>query len=165
VTLSAWWNPGWYNTDQSLKVGQRETFWFYGSDLARPGYDLHFVNHGGFGWDYREATVESIEHARFGSVHEVDTRPFGQYTFRFTDGRWITIEAEEDPGTVNAASPGFPVDACDPEWANNSGWALVAVLSDVVEAESPSGDLLGRSVMQRVVEHFQAHSVRDDGQR
>jgi hypothetical protein len=134
VTVRAWWDPGWYNLDQSLKVGRRATFGFLraappsdhdvvlANDLGTPGYD----------WDYWSATVESIDHHRFGAVVELDARPFGQYTFTFDDGRWVTIEAEEGPGHINDASPGFPVDDCDPAWASNSGWALTVVFSDVV---------------------------------
>jgi len=152
VTLRAWWDPSWYNLDQSLKVGRRDTFaFFWNADLTlddlrvefdphperlfltKPGYDLVFANETGMAWDYRSATVESIEHARFGPLDEVDTRSFGQYRFRLGDGRWVTIEAEESPGEVNAASPGFPVDVCGPAWASNSGWALVVVLAEVTE--------------------------------
>jgi hypothetical protein len=132
MTLRAWWDPGWYNLDQSLKVGQHDTFAFcWPSTIAKPGYDLVFANSTGIDWDYRSATVESVEHARFGSLDEVDTTRFGQYTFRFHDGRWVTIEAEQDLGLVNHASPDFPVEACDRAWADTSGWALAVVLSDV----------------------------------
>ncbi|MEU5725067.1 hypothetical protein ABZ783_25055 [Micromonospora sp. NPDC047738] len=153
MALLAWWDPGWYNLDQSLRVGRRDTFAFFwpgdmavddpriGFDrhphrllLTKPGYDLVFANSVGRAWDYRSATVESIEHARFGPLDAVDTTSFGQYTFRLHDGRSVTIEAEETPGAVNAASPDFPVDVCDPAWAGNSGWALVVVLADVTEA-------------------------------
>jgi hypothetical protein len=97
VTVRGWWDPGWYNPDQSLKVGQ-------------PVSDRGV---------------------------EVDARPFGQYTFTFGDGRWVTIEAEEDPGHVNDASRGFPVGDCDPAWAGRADWALTVVFSDVVRAPDP----------------------------
>jgi hypothetical protein len=157
VTLRAWWDPGWYNLDQSLKVGRRDTFAFYwgarvsaddpriGFDphperlfLTLPGYDLVFANSVGRAWDYRSAIVESIEHARFGPIDEVDTVSFGQYTFRFHDGRWVTIETEQGLGSVNGASEDFPANACDPAWPRNSGWALVVVLAEVSEAR-PDG--------------------------
>jgi hypothetical protein len=153
VTLRAWWDPRWYNLDQSLRVGRRDTFAFFWSGdltvddprvgfdphperlfLTKPDYDLVFANTVGSAWDYRSATVESIEHAGFGPLDEVDTMSFGQYSFRFHNGRWVTIEAEQGLGEVNAASPDFPVDVCDPAWAGNSGWALVVMLADVTEA-------------------------------
>ena len=102
--------------------------------MTKLGYDLLFANSVGSAWDYRSATVESIEHATFGPLDEVETLDFGRYTFRFHDGRWVTIEVEQGPGIVNAASPDFPVDVCDPAWARSSGWALDVVLADVVES-------------------------------
>ena len=128
---SARWDPGWYNLDQSLKAGHRGLFAFFRPEGAKPGHDLTFANAVGTDWDYRTATVVSIEHARFGPVEEVDTTSFGQYTFRFTDGCWVTVEAEEAPGAINAASPGFPADACDRAGAETSGWALSVTLTDV----------------------------------
>jgi hypothetical protein len=154
LTLKAWWDPGWYNLDQPLKVGQRDTYAFFlGEGMAvegfdphperlyrtKPGYDLVFANTVGSAWDYRSAIVESIEHDAFGPLDAVETLDFGQYTFRFHDGRWVTIEAEQGPGSVNAASSGFPSDACDPAWANTSGWALTVVLADVTKARSQRG--------------------------
>lgn len=143
--LSAVWKPGWYNLDHSLAVGRRDAFAF---PLPGPGaeHELVFVNTVGTysEWTYWVATVVAIEHARFGPVDEVDTRPFGQYTFRFTDGRWVTIEAEEGPGHVNAASPDFPVDDCDKEWAHTGGWALQVTLADV---EGPVSPEVAKSLM------------------
>jgi hypothetical protein len=134
------WDPGWYNLDQPLKVGRRDTFAFLRRDRsARAGYDLVFANTVGGGWDYRDATVEAIEHARFGPLDEVETVRFAEYTFRFHDGRWVTVEAEESVGRVNAASEGFPADECDPAWAYNSGWALVVTLTGVGKAGRQRG--------------------------
>lgn len=138
MALTAWWAPNWYNLDASLKVGARATYGFKrAADSPEPGYDLTFSDASLENWDYRTVTVESIEHATFGSVSEIDARAFGQYTFRFTDGRWVKIEAEQGVGDVNAASDGFPVEACERVWATTSGWALVVTLSDVVEAPRP----------------------------
>ena len=137
AVLSAWWDPGWYNLDQPLKAGQRGLFAFFRTAQAKPGYDLSFANTLGTDWDYRTATVVSIEHARFGPVDEVDTKPFGEYTFRFADGRWVTVEAEEAPGAVNAASPGFPTADCTRDWAETSGWALSATLTNVATTPKP----------------------------
>ncbi|MEV4517712.1 hypothetical protein AB0K00_53235 [Dactylosporangium sp. NPDC049525] len=135
MKVRARWNPGWYNLDQSLKVGNRATFGF---SRAKPPADYDVVLAHDMGaprcdWNSWSATVESIEHDRLGVVAEVDTRPFGQYTFTFGDGRWVTIEAEESPGHVDDASPGFPIDDCDPAWAGNSGWALTVVFSDAFQ--------------------------------
>ncbi|GAB3644975.1 hypothetical protein GCM10028833_03200 [Glycomyces tarimensis] len=133
--LRAWWDPGWYALDQPLKVGRHDTFAFYRRGLpARPGYDRVFANNVGSAWDYRSATVVSIEHARFGPLDEVDTAQFGQYTFRFSDGRWVTVEAEERLGDVEAASADFPVDVCERAWAEHSGWALAVALADITTA-------------------------------
>jgi hypothetical protein len=51
----------------------------------------------------------------------------------------VTIEAEQGPGHVNAASPGFPVDLCVPEWASTSGWALDVTVADLAPASRPGG--------------------------
>ncbi|GIF63304.1 hypothetical protein Ais01nite_13390 [Asanoa ishikariensis] len=153
MTLRAWWDPQWYNCDAHLRVGDRDTFAFYwDEDVAvddarigfdphperlfrtRPGFDLVFANSVGRAWHYQRATVESIEHATFGPLNEVDTAGFGEYHFRFHDGRWVTLEAEQGPGAVNGTSEGFPVEAIDPDWIHTSGWALVVVLADVTEA-------------------------------
>lgn len=134
VPVRGWWDPYWYNLDQALRVGRRDKFAF--ARAAPPSdYDVLLANGvGGPGhdWDYWWATVESIEHDRFGAVVEVDTRSFGEYAFVFGDGRWVRIEAEECLGLVNAAGPDFPVDDCGPGWAGSSGWALAVVFSDVV---------------------------------
>jgi hypothetical protein len=138
--VRALWDPGWYNLDQSLITGGRDTFVFLpDASEQHPGYDLVFANTVGVDvdWAYREATVSAIEHARWGAVQEVDASRFGEYTFRFVGGRWVTIEAEEGPGSVNAASPDFPVGECDREWATTSGWALAVTLVDVTKAERP----------------------------
>lgn len=162
MTLRAWWDPGWYNLDQPLKVGRRDTFAFFRSQhVTKPGYDVVIANTMGSDWDYRSATVEAIEHARFGPLDEVDTTQFGQYTFRFHDGRWVTIEAEEGPGCVNAASPDFPADVCDRAWADNSGWALTVVLSDVTEAVRPGR----RRPWSRLTEAFSVTTVGGPSQR
>lgn len=132
--LRAWWDPGWYNLDQSLTLGRRDRFAFVpGKALPDNGFDLVFAGTLGTDWEYRSATVEAIEHARFGPVEAVDTTQFGQYTFRFAAGWWVTIEAEQDPGHVNAISPDPPVADIDREWAHTSGWALAVTLSDVDE--------------------------------
>lgn len=139
MTIRARWAPGWYNLDASLKVGRQSTFAF--SRLAPRGFDAGFLN-GMLRPDsfyYASAVVEAIEHGRFGALTEVDTRPFGQYTFTRADGGWVTIEAEENLGHVNASSPGFPVTDCDPAWADddNDGWALTVVLSGFIRTERP----------------------------
>jgi hypothetical protein len=75
-SVRAWWDPGWHNLDQLLKVGRHDTFAFYRSHFpATPGYDLVFANTVGSDWDHRSATVESIEHARFGYLDEVACDP------------------------------------------------------------------------------------------
>ncbi|GAA3738258.1 hypothetical protein GCM10022225_21520 [Plantactinospora mayteni] len=131
MTSLALWDPGWYDLDQPLKVGRQDRFAFH-HGIVSPGYDLVFANGLGTNWDYRSATVETIEHPEFGLLDEVDTTTgFGEYTFRLQDGRWVTVEAEESPGAVNAASPDFPVDASR---AGSSDWALVVVLSGVTNA-------------------------------
>jgi hypothetical protein len=138
TTPLALWDPGWYNLDQSLKVGRRDRFAF-GYHLEPTSYDLIFANDLGTLWNYQRATVEVIEHAEFGLLDEVDTTAFGQYTFRLQDGRWVTIEAEQELGSVNAASADFPIDACDRVWASKWGWALVVLLSGVTSANRDFG--------------------------
>jgi hypothetical protein len=134
VRLRAWWDPGWYNLDQSLKLGERARFAFVpGKALPSSGFDLVFAHTLGGGRELRSATVDDIEHARFGRVEEVDTSQFGQYTFRFVAGWWVTIETEEAVGHLNAVSSDPPVTHFDREWAYTSGWALAVTLSDVDE--------------------------------
>ena len=57
-TLRAWWDPGWYNLDQPVKVGRHDTFAFVRRYLAaKPGFDLVFATTVGSDWDYRSATT------------------------------------------------------------------------------------------------------------
>jgi hypothetical protein len=130
MAVRARWDPGWYTRDQSLEVGRRARFAFYPPEPGGGG-ELVFGNTVGREWDMWEATVEAIEHARLGALHEVDASGFGEYTFRFADGRWVTIEAEQDLGRVNGASPDFPVDRVDRGWADAGGWALDVTLAGV----------------------------------
>lgn len=148
VTVRALWNPGWYNLDTWLKVG-REAVHPFSTEVPQ-GLDVAFHNGLGHAFYYGSATVEAIEHAHFGAVAEVDTRPFGQYTFTFGDGRWVTIEAEESLGNVNRASPGFPVGECDPGWAENDGWALVVTLSDIERVPPPDMTASRERVMREL---------------
>lgn len=142
---SASWKTGWYNLDQSMTVGRRDAFAFsLPGPGAGPEHDLTFATWSP--WEYWVATVVSIEHARFGSVLDVDTAPFGQYTFRFADGTWVTVEAEERLANVNAASPDFPVDECDVAWAHTGGWDLHVTLADV---EGPVTREEARTLMLR----------------
>ncbi|HEX2144556.1 MAG TPA: hypothetical protein VHG10_08610, partial [Glycomyces sp.] len=72
-----------------------------------------------------------IEHARFGQLTEVDTGKFSDYTFRFQDGQWATIESEQELGRLNASSPGLLVNGHDPGNAGADGWDLTVTLADV----------------------------------
>jgi hypothetical protein len=145
--LRALWEITWYNTDRSLKVGERSVFRFCGPEVGlRPDYDLWFETNDICGEDavddFRRATVESIEHPKFGALDEVDTSKTFSYTFRFRDGRWVTIDVEQSQGVVEAASPDFAIDRSDPGWSRYQGhaktwdrypdWDLEVVLSDVV---------------------------------
>lgn len=142
--MRALWEIHWYNTDSSLRVGERTVFQFCGPDVEpKPGYDLCFEDavapEEDVGDEYRLATVAAIEHRKFGALDEVDTSRFGEYTFRFSDGRWVTIDTEQAHGVVLAASPDFTIDRSDPDWTtfmerwdHHNGWDLDVILSDVV---------------------------------
>lgn len=144
--MRALWRIWWYNTDRSLEIGERSVFRFCGPEVAlKPGYDLCFedelVCEEDAEDDFRRATVEAIEHPAFGALDEVDTRTFGEYTFRFADGRWATIDTEQAQGVVLAASPDFAIDTSGPGWGVFRGawdqyadWDLDVVLADVVES-------------------------------
>lgn len=145
--IRALWEIWWFNADRSLRVGERTVFRFCGlEDGLRPGYDLRFedtlVCEEDAEDDYRRATVEAIGHPEFGAIEEVDTTKFGEYTFRFRDGRWVTIDTEEAQGVVLAASPDFAIDKSDPQWGTFRGewdyypdWDLDVVLADVVASD------------------------------
>jgi hypothetical protein len=143
----ALWEINWYNSDRSLKVGERSVFRFCGPDVGlRPDCDLRFETNEICGEDavddFRRATVESIEHPEFGALDEVDTSVTFSYTFRFRDGRWVTFDVEQSQGVVEAASPDFAIDRSGPGWSRYEGrvktwdryadWDLEVVLSDVV---------------------------------
>ena len=126
------WEPGWFNLDWALRTGWRSVFGFHRPYLlTMPGYDLIFHNDMGRDCNYRWATVESIEHADFGALTEVDTWKLGESTFRFADGRWATIEAEAGPGRVNAVSADFAEALDRPGAGGYEGWALDVTLSDL----------------------------------
>lgn len=145
--LSASWKPEWYNLDQSMAVGRRHPFAFAPPGLeAVAEQELVFAATTQPPSTFWVATVVAIEHARFGPVDEVDTRPFGEYLFRFGDGRWVAIETEEGLGRVNSASPDFPAGECDEEWAYTGGWALHVTLTDV---EGPVSRQVARALMHR----------------
>lgn len=130
--IRALWAVGWYNQDWSLKVGERGTFPFFGPDARlKPGYDLQFEYDLDPDDDYRRATVEAIEHPELGTLDEVDTRAFGQYTYRFRDGRWAVVEAEQGIGVVLSASPDFRIDESVPGRDRCQRWDLDVVLSDL----------------------------------
>jgi hypothetical protein len=145
--IRALWEIQWYNSDRSLKVGERSVFRFRGPDFTlRPDYDLWFetneIAEEDAVDDFRRATVESIEHPKFGALDEVDTSQMFSYTFRFRDGRWVTFDVEQSQGVVEAASPDFAIDRSDPGWSRYDGrtktwdqyadWNLEVVLADVV---------------------------------
>jgi hypothetical protein len=136
MQFRARWEPDWFNHDWSLRTGWRSVFGFHRPHLlTMPGYDLVFYNTMCEDCDYRWATVESIEHADYGALIEVDTWPFGQYTFTFADGRWATIEAEEGPGIVNAASADLAEALARPGAGGYEGWSLDVTLSDLAPAD------------------------------
>lgn len=142
------WEINWYNLDCSLKVGERAVFSFAEPDVRhRPRYDLQFRYSIEMDPedDYHWATVESIEHPRFGTLDEVDTTLNYVYTFRFRDGRWITVDVEQGQGTVRAASPDFVIDRDDPDWSSCQigdkrrdcyyEWDLDVVLADLAVSD------------------------------
>ncbi|WP_205328202.1 hypothetical protein [Glycomyces sp. YM15] len=138
--VRALWEIIWYNSDWPLKVGERDVFPFLRGDAGRkPGYDLCFGHDLMCDNDYRWATVEAVEHPKFGAIDEVDTGEFGEYTFRFRDGRWVAIDTEQSHGVVLASSPDFTIDKSDPDWDTymgswdrHSGWDLDVTLTDLV---------------------------------
>ncbi|MBD7918775.1 hypothetical protein H9657_10880 [Cellulomonas sp. Sa3CUA2] len=153
---TASWKPGWYNLDQTLVVGRSSAFAFsLPGPQAGPGHELAFATSGE--WKYWKATVVAVENARFGPVREVDTMRFGMYTFRFEDGRWVTIETEQWIGALLDASPGFPVDDFDEEWANTGGWDLRVTLTDV---EGPVSREAAGSIMRAVAEEISERDSR-----
>lgn len=157
---TASWQPRWYNLDQTLLVGRPSAFAFsLPGPAAGPERELTFA--------YRpesthwRATVVSIENARFGPVREVITTSFGEYTFRFEDGRWAVIEAEEWLCALNSASPDFPVEEYEEGWGQMGGWDMRVTLTDV---EGPVSCEVARAIMRGVADEVGERDAQRPGE-
>ncbi len=122
--VRARWDPGWYNLDQSLAVGQRDSFCFSRLTTPEPHGLLFHSSMLSGEEEWRDATVVSIRHPMLGDLTSVDTGTFGEYIFRLADGGSVSVEAEENPPHINRQSPDGVADEV-------RGWALEISLDNV----------------------------------
>jgi hypothetical protein len=126
AVIKALWNPGWYETDQSLAVGDRQRFWFFQNTPSAgcdKNVDLVFFNQldSSANCQVRFATVLEIHHDVLGQLSRIDADGL-DYVFTPVDGPEIIVNAEEDPGTVY-----------DPE-IKIDNWSIIVTLGDVSES-------------------------------
>ena len=126
VTHKALWTPGWYELDQSLKVGMYQRFWFFSNPPAEetPGeVDFVFFNQMSSlaNSQVRYARVLVMEHSEFGPLNRVDTDGL-DYIFYPMDGNEFVVNADEEPGAIyDDEDRGSKID----------DWSVVVTLSDV----------------------------------
>ncbi len=126
VTHKALWTPGWYELDQSLKVGMYQRFWFFSNPPAEetPGeVDFVFFNQMSSlaNSQVRYARVLDMEHSEFGPLNRVDTDGL-DYIFYPMDGNEFVVNADEEPGSIyDDEDRGSKID----------DWSVVVTLSDV----------------------------------
>lgn len=103
TAVEAVWIPGWYNLDQSLFVGDRQTFAFFREipDYLRGNGELVFYNDLWYAENafFADALVAAVSHAVLGAIQKIETR-FGEYALTLADGTRLWVESEQAPGVV-----------------------------------------------------------------
>jgi hypothetical protein len=97
------WVPGWYNLDQSLEVGKRQTLLFLRN---LPEYLRHFDSLVLYNtlWDCgqnvlsAEATVLTIHHSILGAVRRIVA--WDTYEINLTSGETLWVDSEEAIGCL-----------------------------------------------------------------
>jgi hypothetical protein len=85
--IIAIWQAAWYELDQPIKLGLKDTFWL--------------VN--------KTGTLLKIRHRTIGDASEIDTEGL-TYKITLISGQEIIVEAEETPGRVENDFPSFDND-------------------------------------------------------
>lgn len=111
---SALWIPFWYGLDQSLEVGVRSDLdFFHEPPPALAAGGLRVLYHGD--WNARSrfysarCHIHALEHSVLGPLHAINVREL-DYDVTLRDGRTISVDAEQQPGT--AAGLPTPI----PDW-------------------------------------------------
>ena len=136
--LHAVWDPGWYNLDHSLVVGEADEYWFHTTPpdwgdrmpAAAQGGEPIFFNSILFPnrASSRTIRVEALHHPELGELTSIKTERFGVYEFTERSGRVLEVEAEQGPGVCY-----------DPE-VRIDDWSVRVVLSDAAtSAPKPTG--------------------------
>ena len=129
-TRKALWVPGWYELDQALTIGENGRLWFYQDPPSElqdvESYDFVFFNqlNSAANCQVRTATIMSIQHVLLGELRQVETDGL-DYVFHPMEGQSVTVNAEENPGSVYDSPPGTPIDIQD--------WTVSVTLSGVSE--------------------------------
>lgn len=104
--IIAIWQAAWYELDQPIKLGLKDTFW-----LTEKTGVMKF--HTGFASDKGIKKIQGeilrIIHKTIGEVSEIDTEGL-TYRIKLISGQEIIVEAEETPGKIENDYPSFDND-------------------------------------------------------
>ena len=104
--IIAIWQAAWYELDQPVKLGLKDTF-----SLIEKAGTLKFYT--GFARDKSileiEGEIIKIGHRTIGEIREIDTRGL-TYRIKLISGEEIVVEAEETPGKIENDYPSFDND-------------------------------------------------------
>ena len=106
---TATWNPGWYELDQTLLLGERQKLWFFQDPPpseteaveSQSTPDFVFFNQldSTTNCQVRFAKVVEMVHPTLGPLSKIDTDGC-DYIFFPVDGEEVVVNAEEDPGNT-----------------------------------------------------------------
>lgn len=104
--IIAIWQAAWYELDQPIKLGLKDTFWL----IEKMGVlKFHTGFAGDNGIEEIEGEILKINHRTIGEVSEIDTEGL-TYRIKLISGQEIGVEAEETPGKVENDYPLFDDD-------------------------------------------------------
>ncbi len=95
--ITAIWQPAWYELDQSIKCGTTDDWW-----LVKKGNDAVRFHTGMQGKEWLwilNGEIVSITHKTLGAIGEIDCHGLS-YKITLTSGKYIQVDAEEQPGTI-----------------------------------------------------------------
>lgn len=116
--LTAIWQAAWYELDQPIKVGLKDTF-----ILIEKTEVLRFYT--GFAEEKEirkiEGEILKINHRTLGEISEIHTNGL-TYRIKLISGKEIVVEAEETPGKIENDYPQF----------DNDNWRFEVIISRIV---------------------------------
>lgn len=100
------WFPFWYESDQSIAVGEVGDFDFFRDPpVGIESEGLPVFYHGNWHeeclhlYNRKRTRIVRIWHPVLGAIRSIDANDL-DYTFTMIDGRVLKVEAEESPGLV-----------------------------------------------------------------